>query len=245
MYLFQRQLEANRNATQLSEATLRGRLGYIFGLVVLIHLVYPVTLSGSLLALLGYQALYVLLIISGLLILQQAPAVMRLLMVSGMVWLIVGPLYAVYPNPYTQLGAYISIGIFQALVCQALLQFVFSAHVVDRDVLFAACAVYLVVGGMFMALYGTVETINYEFLGGDHTFSDPRVGAGERFPWQNLIYFSFTTLTTAGYGDIVPTVPVTRALANLEAIAGVLYTTIIVARLVSLYSRPDAPRDLL
>ncbi|MGC8712867.1 MAG: potassium channel family protein, partial [Leptodesmis sp.] len=52
----------------------------------------------------------------------------------------------------------------------------------------------------------------------------------------NLIYFSFTTLTTTGYGDIVPISTLARAFANVEAIIGVMYPAIFIARLVGLYS---------
>jgi hypothetical protein len=49
-----------------------------------------------------------------------------------------------------------------------------------------------------------------------------------------FIYFSFTTLTTAGYGDILPVHPLARSIANLEAIIGQLYPATLLARLVSL-----------
>jgi Ion channel len=50
------------------------------------------------------------------------------------------------------------------------------------------------------------------------------------------LYFSFITLSTVGYGDIVPTSSVARVLAILEAMFGMFYTTLLIARLVSLYS---------
>jgi hypothetical protein len=49
-----------------------------------------------------------------------------------------------------------------------------------------------------------------------------------------LLYFSFTTLTTAGYGDITPVHPLARNLANLESVVGQLYPATLLARLVSL-----------
>jgi hypothetical protein len=54
--------------------------------------------------------------------------------------------------------------------------------------------------------------------------------------WQQFVYFSYTTLTTAGYGDVLPISWWARSLANIEMITGVLYITIIMARLVSLYT---------
>ena len=49
------------------------------------------------------------------------------------------------------------------------------------------------------------------------------------------LYFSFATLTTHGYGDIVPTSPISRMLASMEAITGQLYLAVLVARLVGMH----------
>jgi hypothetical protein len=49
-----------------------------------------------------------------------------------------------------------------------------------------------------------------------------------------LIYFSFVTLTSTGYGDIVPVDPVARSLCNVEMIIGQLYPATLLARLVTL-----------
>ena len=51
---------------------------------------------------------------------------------------------------------------------------------------------------------------------------------------SNLVYFSFVTLTSVGYGDIIPLHPVARSLANVEAIIGQLYPATLLARLVTL-----------
>jgi Ion channel len=51
---------------------------------------------------------------------------------------------------------------------------------------------------------------------------------------SNLIYFSFATLTTTGYGDVSPVHPIARSLCNLEAIFGQLYPATLLARLVTL-----------
>ncbi len=50
-----------------------------------------------------------------------------------------------------------------------------------------------------------------------------------------MLYFSFSTLTTLGYGDIVPVSPLARMLTSVEAITGQLYLTVLVARLVGLH----------
>jgi voltage-gated potassium channel Kch len=53
---------------------------------------------------------------------------------------------------------------------------------------------------------------------------------------MTAIYFSFVTLATIGYGDVVPLTDVARSLAILEGVGGQLFLAVLVARLVSLYS---------
>jgi hypothetical protein len=56
----------------------------------------------------------------------------------------------------------------------------------------------------------------------------------------NGFYFSFITLSTVGYGDITPVSRIARWLAALEAMTGLLYVTVLIARLVALYSSPKS-----
>jgi hypothetical protein len=58
-------------------------------------------------------------------------------------------------------------------------------------------------------------------------------------PWNLVMYFSFMTLTTVGFGDIIPVNKWTMALTNFEAMVGAIYLTVIVARLVSLYGSSE------
>jgi len=58
-----------------------------------------------------------------------------------------------------------------------------------------------------------------------------------------VIYFSFVTLTSVGYGDVVPVDPYARSLANVEAIIGQLYPATLLARLVTLELQGDRATD--
>lgn len=64
-----------------------------------------------------------------------------------------------------------------------------------------------------------------------HSFAGPN---GEPSSISGWMYYSFVTLTTLGYGDIVPLHPVARSLAVGEALAGQLYLAVLLARLVAL-----------
>jgi hypothetical protein len=77
--------------------------------------------------------------------------------------------------------------------------------------------------------------------------SDPGpISGSEQGILATMLYFSFTTLTSTGFGDIVPVHPIARSLANLEAITGQLYPATLLARVVTLemqFRRTPRSRD--
>src|SRR5215468_5728315 len=91
-----------------------------------------------------------------------------------------------------------------------------------------AMVMYLNLAVIFAAAYGLIwELIPGAFANIAAPTVDPQEVA-------NMLYFSLTTLTTTGYGDIVPIEPFARSLANLESVIGPLFLAITVARLVSM-----------
>jgi hypothetical protein len=95
--------------------------------------------------------------------------------------------------------------------------------------IYGAIAVYVILG----VLWGEFYILIYLFEPGAFYF-DPSTQYGEP-PISELIYFSFTTLTTLGFGDILPVHPMARSLTTLEALVGQLYPAVLLARLVTLY----------
>jgi len=91
-----------------------------------------------------------------------------------------------------------------------------------------AVLLYLSMGLVFVALYGFVA------LSVPNAFVNLTTVKGDFAIAGNLIYFSFVTLTTTGYGDIAPLHPYARSLANIEAIIGQIYPATLLARLVTL-----------
>lgn len=84
--------------------------------------------------------------------------------------------------------------------------------------------VYLVIGLTFSYAFHAIY-----LLSGDTSFNNLK-GDG----LKEFLYFSLTSLTTMGYGDITPVHPIARSFANLEALIGQLYPAILIARLVSM-----------
>jgi hypothetical protein len=120
------------------------------------------------------------------------------------------------------LGAWTVIGLFAAA---AALRFAMRGVKVDAEHLFAALSAYLLAGMYFGLLYWALEQIH------------PGTVAASSFSRTGAIYFSFVTLATIGYGDIVPRTDVARGLAIVEGVGGQLFLAVLVARLLSLYSR--------
>jgi len=121
--------------------------------------------------------------------------------------------------------------LFCGFVVLHLLGFILRASRVSLDILCASIANYLMLGLLWSFAYQLVAQIfpdSFFFTLG----SAPRhVPTG-----FEAFYFSFATLMTVGYGDIIPATNVSRMLAVTESISGVFYVTILVARLVAIYS---------
>src|SRR5438093_7391926 len=114
-----------------------------------------------------------------------------------------------------------------------LLRFILRAPSVSTEVLCASISAYLMLGLMWTMAYWLVDQLT---PGGAFSFN---TNAGTRsINGFNGFYFSFITLITVGYGDITPVSKVARMLAAMEAMTGLLYVAILIARLVSLYSAP-------
>jgi hypothetical protein len=106
------------------------------------------------------------------------------------------------------------------------LSFAFHAQSVDREHVYAALSAYLLAGIFFGVLYWVLE----QFWPGTFTLAGT-------FSRVSAIYFSFVTLATLGYGDIVPRSDIARGLAIVEGVGGQLFLAVLIARLVSLYAR--------
>ncbi len=109
---------------------------------------------------------------------------------------------------------------------------------VSAEHLYAALSAYLLAGVFFGVLYWAIE----QAWPGSIVVAGEILAPGQFSPTSG-IYFSFVTLATLGYGDVVPRGEVARGLVILEAIAGQLYLAVMVARLVSLYIQGERKED--
>jgi len=117
---------------------------------------------------------------------------------------------------------------FDLVVAVAVARVAFAAGRVTVHRIMGGVILYLSVGLVFAEIYRVAAlTLNPSFTG------LPERG---RSALSQLLYFSFSTLTTTGFGDIAPLHPFVRSLSNLEAVIGQLYPATLLARLVTLHS---------
>ncbi len=115
---------------------------------------------------------------------------------------------------------------FYFYISYGMIRYLFHDDRVTRDELFATGAAFTVVAWGFAYLYLAVQVLAPgSFVGAD--------GEGDRTFFE-LLYLSFTTLTSVGLSDIVPVLPHARSLVVLEQVAGVFYVALVISRLVGL-----------
>ena len=106
---------------------------------------------------------------------------------------------------------------------------VFTKTQVDGDAICGSISVYMLIGVIFATGYSMILLANPQGFEISEALrlDDPSLG-----PHRLMLYFSLTTLTTVGYGDITPVTDLARSLSNVEAVLGQAYLTVLVARLV-------------
>jgi len=120
--------------------------------------------------------------------------------------------------------------LFVLFVVMHLLRFILRAPRVDSEILCLGVSNYLMLGWLWAFAYMLADRLapgSFAFTVGH---SSGRLLEGFR-----AFYFSYSTMTTVAYGDIIPLSSAAQMLATLEAMTGMLYVALLIARLVSLY----------
>ncbi|MEA2181408.1 MAG: hypothetical protein QOF69_593 [Solirubrobacteraceae bacterium] len=117
----------------------------------------------------------------------------------------------------------------------ALVAYMLADREITRDELFAVGATFTLVAWAFAYLYTVCQAIE------PRSFTAAIDPTGNR-SWMELLFLSFTTLSSTGLSDVVPVKPFARGVVMLEQLAGIAYVAMVVSRLVGLLvvHRPDA-----
>jgi Ion channel len=140
-------------------------------------------------------------------------------------------------TPALLIASGVVLALFFLLVSVSLFAHLGQASAFSNSRLYASVSLYFLLALTWFATYNVINLLQ------PGSFMEMGVPLNSEAHWSTFLYFSLTTLTTLGYGDIVAVKPTARMIATLEAAAGVLYIAITVARLVAAAGTEKASRN--
>lgn len=199
--------------------------GVLLAVQLITVLAYPFlefsTAGRAVLGVIGMLAL-----VAAVYAVRRTPAVTWVVLVLGAPALVFTLLEALRPDsdPIVLVSALLHAP-FYLYVSYAMLRYLFHDDVVTRDEVFATGAAFTVVAWAFAHVYAAAQVVwPGSFVG----------AAGDHQGWFELLFLSFTTLTSVGLSDVVPVEAHARSLVMVEQVAGVFYVALVVARMVGL-----------
>ncbi len=170
-------------------------------------------------------------LIAGTYALSERKHLFIIAIVLSVISVIAAALLLVYPQRWAVLLQHGCIVVLVTFFSVSILGYVLRSGSVTIDRIFAAVCVYMLIGFGWTFAYALLE----EIVPG--SFAPlPQTGPTDYVAHiLGLRYFSFMTLTTVGYGDIIPRSAAARTMAVIEAVMGQIYLTVLVARLVGLH----------
>lgn len=166
---------------------------------------------------------YTILVFSGIYAADYKKVIFRILLNVGTLSIIILWLDVFLLTEALRFLTFISISIVLILITWALINHIAWSKIVNADILLSAINGYLLLGIVGTLAFRTILIYNPNALS---------IVLTEGEGVNDLIYFSFVTLSTLGYGEITPISPGARAVSMILSIAGPLYLTILIALLV-------------
>lgn len=208
----------------LAQALHRYRFRILLTSLLLMLAVAPLTVAGSSLDLV-FGLVLSLVILSGLLVMRHERLLLLLAVLLGVPALLARWVAFLLPSIETPIVTALVPLFFFAFFVVFLLRAVVTADRVTTDTIAGALSVYLLLGFVWSLIFQSLTLVDPASF-----HMDPSSGALDR---MDFLYYNFITLATVDYGDITPVAPLAQSFAYAEAVTGVLYIAVLVARLVS------------
>jgi len=224
---------------------LRGNPGVLTAALFASLLVYPFFAESNLAGFVR-NAFYSIILVSAIWALHERHTLWIIGCLLGLPWIVLswsvyfintGWFMSLEMGPVMSMLRLTSHVAFLGFVTFILLGSILHGDRVTNGTLCHAVSVYILIGLLWAAGYALV----YQFDA--NAFAGNLRGDTIGVTWNNCIYFSFSTMTTVGFGDIVPVSTHAKSLATVEMIVGPLYLIILVARLVGLYKNQKNEPD--
>ena len=202
-------------------------LSVLLGLLLLVvFVVYPMSASRPLVGIV-LQTFLSLILISGAVLVGRSRAALTLWATLGLCTAVVGWVRLGTSSPWVSVLGLSMWIVFLGMLAAAILTRVFDEGKITFHRIQGAVAAYLLLGVIWSGCYRLVIVVD------PGAFNLPSF-ADEGTLMSRLVYFSFATLTTVGYGDVTAVDTAARSLAILEALIGQLFPAVLIARLVSM-----------
>ncbi len=144
---------------------------------------------------------------------------------------VLNAVFAFRPDPRIAVLTLVFTILFVVFTLVSLLHAVVRAERVTHDTIYGALSVYLLMAIAWGAAYMLLVTIQPGAI-----VMDAARHPNHTMDWFDCVFYSFVTLTSLGYGDIIPLTAQARSLSILEAVSGIMYVAVLIARLVGVHA---------
>lgn len=139
-------------------------------------------------------------------------------------------LVAFVPVTWFLILSFVAQAAFHTFIIVCLLRYILQDDDMTLDELFAAASLYVLMAFAFSFVLAGVE-----LLAPGSFFINPANNPDATVGWWDLVYFSFTCLTSVGFGEITPVSDFARSVVMIEQMSGVLFLAIVISRLISMH----------
>lgn len=211
------------------------RFGYLLAVLILLIVVYPFH-EETPFAIVGFAILNSFILAAAAYAASHSRRTLLMMFALSAPIIVLEWVYAFYRVQFVGNFRYLALAIFYGYTIYHVLHAVLRPGPVSADKISGAIAAYMLTAVGWAGLYGLIDSLvpgSFDLMGHSDAASPLSI--------RDLLYFSFTTLTTTGYGDITPVSRHAQSLAILEQMFGTFYVAVLIARLAGLY-QPGASR---
>jgi hypothetical protein len=196
---------------------------YLLASILLVFFIGPVAFDYGLLSIVNLEILFLLILIFSIFLHQHDTKLFKVTVVS-LIIILINILF--FDNNESVSQYFLKILIVSIAIVE-LFKEIFKTKIIDSHIISSAISIYVLVGIFWYLLFMFLLMIDPDSFD-IRNFNPEMVSI-------DMIYFSFTTLTTLGYGDITPVSYTAKMWSITEAMMGVMFLAVMISRVVSLF----------
>ena len=196
---------------------------YLLASIILVFFIGPVAFDYGLLSIVNLEILFLVILIFSIFLHQHDSKLFKITVVS-LIIILINILF--FDNNQSVSQYFLKILIVSITIVE-LFREIFKTKIIDSHIISSAISIYVLVGIFWYLLFMFLLMIDPDSFD-IRNFNPEMVSI-------DMIYFSFTTLTTLGYGDITPLSYTAKMWSITEAMMGVMFLAVMISRVVSLF----------